>query len=268
MDYINDIGRFLWAVINNWAGYTTGGVLVALLWLWTTFRQIPLSRKIGIGVAVIFLFFAVFNAWRDQRKGWEQERAESIRLQLVRPYAVIEELAPEQVRSMALRSSTRLNDRTDDSSRAYVFVADPRGNSFLYFTVRCLAGSSVPAHNFHYYASLSILHKGGNEETMRLNAMGDSEGDQDLLPGQFVVRQLELPSGSVINPHLGDAEKANIALVVTYSGKEGDRNTYYHRVVLQVSRVTSVGQMNRGIGGIMTKSTKEGIVKSIDELLK
>jgi|GEM_PF-5473190 len=65
-DYIGEIGKFLWAVINNWAGYTTGGLVVALLWLWSTLRQIQISRKIGIAVALVFLFFAIFNAWREK----------------------------------------------------------------------------------------------------------------------------------------------------------------------------------------------------------
>src|SRR6266496_3760418 len=66
MEWISELGAFLWAVVNNWAGYTTGGVVVALLWLWSTLKQVPISRKVGIVVASIFLFFAVFNAWREQ----------------------------------------------------------------------------------------------------------------------------------------------------------------------------------------------------------
>src|SRR6266496_4592186 len=66
MEWISELGAFLWAVINNWAGYTTGGVVVALLWLWSTLKQIPISRKFGIGIALIFLFFAIFNAWRER----------------------------------------------------------------------------------------------------------------------------------------------------------------------------------------------------------
>jgi len=39
---------------------------VALIWLWSTLKQIPVSRKLGIGLALIFLLFAFFNAWRTQ----------------------------------------------------------------------------------------------------------------------------------------------------------------------------------------------------------
>ena len=65
-DFFPDLGRFLWAVITNWAAYATGGVIVALLWLWSTLRESPVSKKVGIGVALVFLFFAFFNAWRQQ----------------------------------------------------------------------------------------------------------------------------------------------------------------------------------------------------------
>lgn len=64
MEWLKQVAEFLWAVINNWAGYTTGGLIVALLWLWSTLRQVPISRKVGIAVAILFLFFAAFNAWR------------------------------------------------------------------------------------------------------------------------------------------------------------------------------------------------------------
>jgi hypothetical protein len=63
---MEDFLRFLWAVANNWAGYTTGGLVVALLWLWSTLKQVPISRKTSIAVAVMFLIFAFFNAWRGQ----------------------------------------------------------------------------------------------------------------------------------------------------------------------------------------------------------
>src|SRR5205809_5832120 len=65
--WFSDLFRFLWAVLNNWAGYTTGGLVVALTSLWSTlFPRFPISRKIGIALALLFLFMAFFNAWRKQ----------------------------------------------------------------------------------------------------------------------------------------------------------------------------------------------------------
>ena len=64
--WLSDLFQFLRAVLNSWAGYTTGGIVVALAWLWSTISQIPLSRKAGIVLALFFLFMAFFNAWRKQ----------------------------------------------------------------------------------------------------------------------------------------------------------------------------------------------------------
>ena len=66
MEYISDLLRFLWAVVTNWAGLATGGIIVAVLWLWSTVRQMPISRKFGIALALVFLSLAVFNVWREQ----------------------------------------------------------------------------------------------------------------------------------------------------------------------------------------------------------
>jgi hypothetical protein len=66
MEICREIGTFLWEVINSWAGYTTGGLIVALLWLWSTLKQKPTPRLLAIGVAILFLLSAFFNAWRSQ----------------------------------------------------------------------------------------------------------------------------------------------------------------------------------------------------------
>src|SRR5436309_8565325 len=64
--WFSDLFRFLWAVINSWAGYATGGVVVALAGLWSTIFQVSLSRRVAIALALFFLFMAFFNAWRKQ----------------------------------------------------------------------------------------------------------------------------------------------------------------------------------------------------------
>lgn len=65
-EWFGDLLEFFWAVINSWAGYATGGIIVALVWLWSTVFSIPVSRRTGIGLAVFFLVMAFFNAWRKQ----------------------------------------------------------------------------------------------------------------------------------------------------------------------------------------------------------
>ncbi len=66
MDWFSDIGRFLWAVVNNWAGYSTGGIIVAVVALWHLMKDRPVRRKVGIGLAIVFLFLSFFKAWQDQ----------------------------------------------------------------------------------------------------------------------------------------------------------------------------------------------------------
>jgi hypothetical protein len=66
VDILKQMGDFVWAVITNWAGYATGGVIVALVSLWSLLRKIPPSKKFGVVLALVFLFVALFNAWRDQ----------------------------------------------------------------------------------------------------------------------------------------------------------------------------------------------------------
>lgn len=65
-DWLRDLLEFFWAVLNSWAGYATGGITVALVWLWSTVFSIPISRHAGIGLAIFFLVMAFFNAWRKQ----------------------------------------------------------------------------------------------------------------------------------------------------------------------------------------------------------
>jgi hypothetical protein len=78
MSYLSEIWTFVWAVFFNWAGLSTGGVVVASFGLWQLLRKHELprevSRRIGIGLALLFLFFALFNAWRDQYKENQSSR--------------------------------------------------------------------------------------------------------------------------------------------------------------------------------------------------
>jgi hypothetical protein len=63
---MGDITSFLWAVLNNWAGYSTGGLIVAAIALWAVWRNKPLPRRTALLLAVLFLFMAFYKAWHDQ----------------------------------------------------------------------------------------------------------------------------------------------------------------------------------------------------------
>lgn len=64
--WVLDFLEFIRAVISQWAVYATGGIIVAFLWLWSTLLDTPPSKKVNIGIALFFLFLAVFHAWRKQ----------------------------------------------------------------------------------------------------------------------------------------------------------------------------------------------------------
>src|SRR2546421_9728950 len=66
-NYLSDWLVFLWAVLNNWAGYVTGGIIVALVttW-WNVLKNKPIPRRVLIGLTTVFLVLGVFNAWRAQ----------------------------------------------------------------------------------------------------------------------------------------------------------------------------------------------------------
>lgn len=75
--YLHELGKFLWASINNWAGYSTGGVIVAVVSLWHVLKNRQISRKLGLCLAALFLFLAFFKAWQEQF-----ERGENLQIAL------------------------------------------------------------------------------------------------------------------------------------------------------------------------------------------
>jgi hypothetical protein len=69
MDFLRDLVTFLWAVVNNWAGYATGGLIVALIWLRSILQSDwKPSQRLSLGWVALFLFLASFQAWRDQHR--------------------------------------------------------------------------------------------------------------------------------------------------------------------------------------------------------
>lgn len=64
---MRDFFGFLLAVLNNWAGYATGGMIVATIALYFMWKDRPMGRTIGLGLSVLFLFMAFFKAWKDQK---------------------------------------------------------------------------------------------------------------------------------------------------------------------------------------------------------
>ncbi len=67
MDWRTEIVSYIWAVINNWAGYLTGGIAVALIavrsWLQPAWKP---SRRFALMLVSFFLFLSSFQAWKEQ----------------------------------------------------------------------------------------------------------------------------------------------------------------------------------------------------------
>jgi len=71
---------FLLAVLNNWAGYATGGLIVASCWLFFLWKDKPMPKFLGFLLAAIFLLMAFFKAWKDQKNIVDQKSSEVSKL--------------------------------------------------------------------------------------------------------------------------------------------------------------------------------------------
>jgi len=60
MDLLSDLLSFICAVVNSWAGYATGGVIMALVAFWAMFRQKQVPRSMGLGLPSFFFSLRSF----------------------------------------------------------------------------------------------------------------------------------------------------------------------------------------------------------------
>jgi hypothetical protein len=80
MQIYRDIWEFFWSVANNWAGYFTGGLIIALVSFYYAWRNQTMARKIILIFSIIFFLMACFKAWKD-----EKEKADSVLQEEKRP---------------------------------------------------------------------------------------------------------------------------------------------------------------------------------------
>jgi hypothetical protein len=64
---LRDWAEFLQTVANNWAGYATGGFIVATVWAWFVWKDKPVPRIVGIVLVFLFLFLAFKKSWQEQK---------------------------------------------------------------------------------------------------------------------------------------------------------------------------------------------------------
>jgi hypothetical protein len=67
MDIIKNFLQFMWDVLNNWAGYVTGGLIIAVITAWLIWKDKTMPRNVGIIFMIGFLLLAFFKAWSDQK---------------------------------------------------------------------------------------------------------------------------------------------------------------------------------------------------------
>jgi hypothetical protein len=69
MGWLYDLVVYSMSVVNNWAGYSTGGLIIALLWLRSVLQpNWKASKRFGLTLISLFLFLASFQAWREQHQ--------------------------------------------------------------------------------------------------------------------------------------------------------------------------------------------------------
>lgn len=68
MVWLAELRVYIWAVASNWAGLSTGGIIMALI-AWKAFLQEGWkpSRRQCFSLIAVFLFIASFQAWKEQR---------------------------------------------------------------------------------------------------------------------------------------------------------------------------------------------------------
>src|SRR5438445_363346 len=57
---------FFWAVLDNWAGFFTGGIIIAVVAFWLTWKGKAMTRKFLIGLSICFFVMATYKAWEEQ----------------------------------------------------------------------------------------------------------------------------------------------------------------------------------------------------------
>jgi len=171
----NDLLEWVLAVIQHWQVLMTGGIITALLTVAESYREKGFSWHFSKWVLLVFFVIACFLAWREQRLNWKSELDARTKLEMVRPYVVIEGVP------------------ITTTKRAYLFIHSPKQHQIvLRYNLRSLAGT-IPAHNIKVFIRVSVVSANGDERTVPVNNGADQGQGQVLLPGEFTT---ELDAGT------------------------------------------------------------------------
>jgi len=65
-NFLSDIGTFLWGVLSHWQAYMTGGIVMAVLFIYERLWNKTVSTRTVVWGIIAFFIAAFFMAWRDQ----------------------------------------------------------------------------------------------------------------------------------------------------------------------------------------------------------
>lgn len=70
----SEVIEFSKTVISYWGSWLTGGVLIALIWIYEHYRGQSLPWRVIAAIVALSFVVSVFLAWREQYRGWISER--------------------------------------------------------------------------------------------------------------------------------------------------------------------------------------------------
>jgi len=70
----NELWQFVKAVVDHWGSLLTGGALIAAIWLFEFYKGESMPWRFAVLIAALALVTSMFFAWRNQYRGWLEER--------------------------------------------------------------------------------------------------------------------------------------------------------------------------------------------------
>ena len=71
---LGDVGEFAKSVAMHWGSWLTGGLIIAAIWVYEHFKGEALPWRFAAVVLALCFLIATFMTWREQHRGWIEER--------------------------------------------------------------------------------------------------------------------------------------------------------------------------------------------------
>lgn len=251
---------FVSAILGNTVSLLTGLIGLGATIYGVYYRDAS-TGKVLLAAGVLALIVSPCVAWIDEHKARLQLEAQ---FQTIRPFVLIEELPPEQIRTYMFANPKNEIRPEGAYGKGYITGKAPQGEAFFY-NVR--NAGKVPAHEVKYLAQITLTDNTGSEHNVQIQ-QAENNGEV-LFPDQVTTRRIAIPDGTVFTAPAAASGHLRFTLVVTYAGAPSDRNTYFHKVVLRSARYRTLDEMNQsGVGNISPDFSDEGIVEDVNKLLK